>query len=240
MVYICQFKDLEPLASKQVILSLQAYLNFVLWVFFCWQGQCDVTKPDKMLLLYHLNGLSNILCMENVLQVVQEIGAVDAELAVEDLLVLVDFLHFDHFPHQVVAIIDYLGLYFTQLFLMFLLFHFLLNLDDSLSVSVFLLLLIGTLGSVSFVLFSFLHRGGKLPVFQWSYFAYRNAQLLLQIGKACLVLLIYCKAGHSKLVVNRLCKRIGQISVCLLHFYKDLSSLCLLVRPIVIRLIIQL
>ena len=36
MVYICQFKDLEPLASKQVILSLQAYLNFVLWVFFCW------------------------------------------------------------------------------------------------------------------------------------------------------------------------------------------------------------
>ena len=36
MVYICQFEDLEPLVSKQVILSLQAYLDFMLWVFLCW------------------------------------------------------------------------------------------------------------------------------------------------------------------------------------------------------------
>ena len=36
MVYISQFEDLEPLAAKQVILSLQANLYFVLWVFLCW------------------------------------------------------------------------------------------------------------------------------------------------------------------------------------------------------------
>ena len=63
-----------------------------------------------MLLFDHLNGLPNVLCNENVLQVVQKICGVDAELAVVDLLVLVDILYFDHFPHQIVAIIDYLGL----------------------------------------------------------------------------------------------------------------------------------
>ena len=52
-----------------------------------------------MLLLDHLNRLSNVLCNEDVLQVVKEICGIEAKLAVEDFLVLVDILYFYHFPH---------------------------------------------------------------------------------------------------------------------------------------------
>ena len=102
-----------------------------------------------MLLPYHLYGLTYVFCMENVPQIVQEICGINTELAVEDLLVLVDILYFNHFPHQIVTIIDNLGLYLSKLLF---LFHILLNLDDSLSVSVFLLLLLRSLSSVPLIL----------------------------------------------------------------------------------------
>ena len=70
MVYICEFEDLEPLAAEQVILSLQAYLYFVSRVILQGQWQSDVAKPNEMLLLNQFYGLSNVLCMENILQVV--------------------------------------------------------------------------------------------------------------------------------------------------------------------------
>ena len=63
-----------------------------------------------MLLLDHLNRLSNVLCNENVLQVIKEICGIEAKLAVEDFLVLVDILYFYHFPHKIVTIIDHLSL----------------------------------------------------------------------------------------------------------------------------------
>ena len=102
-----------------------------------------------MLFLYHLYSLTYVLCMENVPQIVQEISGINTKLAVEDLLVLIDILHFNHLSHKIVTIIDHLGLYLSQL--LFLL-HILLNLYYGLPVSVFLLLLLGSLSSVPLIL----------------------------------------------------------------------------------------
>jgi len=53
----------------------------------------------------------------------------------------------------------------------------------------------------------------------------------MQLSEGLLVLLVDGEAGHSKLVVNHLRQRIGEVAVSFLYFDEDLPPLSQLVCP---------